>query len=567
MVNNKSAATKSRKWQDMLQFVVGIIVVILINIIASHYFFRLDLTEDKRYTISPATKKLLTELEDVVYVEVYLEGEFPAGFERLQRAIRETLDEFRVYAGNKLQYQFVDPSVATDAKARGQFYRQLAEKGLQPTNLFANVGDQRTEKIIFPGAIVSYGAKEQAVMLLKGNQASSSSERLNQSVEGVEFELASAIKALSQTNKPKVAIIKGHNELEDESIYDLVNTLAKNYQVEKVNLPERANLQGFEAIIVAKPETTFSEADKYKIDQYIINGGKAMFFVDALNISLDSIGAEGTLATPYDLNLDDLFFKYGVRLNQNLIQDMNAAYIPLFVGYMGNQPRTQPMPWRYFPIVNEFSKHPIVRNMDAIYTRFVGSIDTVKATGIIKTPLMFTSKYSKLVPLPAMVSFNEARMQVHPQQFNKGPLPIAYLLEGRFQSLYTNRQAPVSDGSIQFKAQGEASKIIVCSDGDLVRNEVDKSRNEAFPLGFDRLSKATFANKQFVINGLEYLLDEDGVILSRAKEIQLRPLDKVRINEERTLWQALNLGAPLLIVAVFGITRYYIRKRKYERFK
>jgi ABC-2 type transport system permease protein len=567
MVKNKQVAGRSQKWQDMLRFVVGIVVVILINIIASQFFFRLDLTEDKRYTISPATKKLLSSLEDVVYVEVYLEGEFPAGFERLQRSVRETLDEFRVYAGNNLQYRFVDPSVATDAKARGQFYRQLVEKGLQPTNLFANENDQRTEKIIFPGAIVSYGEKELPVMLLRGNQASSSAERLNQSVEGVEYELASVIKALAQKGKPRIGVIRGHGELEDEQIFDLAGALSQSYKVEKVNLPEQPSLQGYDAIIVAKPQTAFSEADKYKIDQYIVNGGKAMFFVNALNIALDSIGPNGVLAMPYELNLDDMFFKYGVRLNANLILDLSAAYIPMFVGYMGDKPQTQPVPWHYYPIINNFSRHPIVRNMDAVFTRFVGSIDTVKATGITKVPLMSTSKYSKTMAGPVMVSFNEARIQPDPQQFSQGPLPIAYMLEGKFRSLYTNRIPPVTDGSIHFKEQNQASKIIVCSDGDLVRNDINRSRNEAYPLGFERLSKVTFANKQFVINALEYLLDEDGVILSRTKEIQLRPLDKVKVNEERNMWQAINLGAPLLLVALFGVTRYYIRKRKYERFK
>jgi ABC-2 type transport system permease protein len=564
MVTN-STNPKSRKWRDLSRFAIALVVLIAVNVIATRFFFRLDLTEDKRYTISSATRNILGDLDDVVYVDVYLEGQFPAEFERLQRSIRETLDEFQVYAGTRLQYRFIDPSGDGDVKIRNEVYKDLMQQGLTPTNLVADEGGKKVERLIFPGAMVSFQDKKMPVMLLKGNQSASSAQRLNQSVEGIEFELASAIKTLSQARSKRIAILRGHSEVSDDELYDLISALRNDYRVERVDLPRVQNLNGFDAIIMAKPEEPFSETDKFKIDQFVINGGKAMFFLNALHISMDSLGQEGAMAFPYNNNLDDMLFKWGVRLNHDLIQDVNSAFIPMFVGYMGDQPRLQPVSWRYYPLLNQFSGHPIVRNMDAIYGRFVGTLDTVKAAGIRKTPLVFTSPYTKVTQGPVNVSYNEARQQPDPAEYNRGPQAVAYLLEGEFQSLYTNRQAPDGSGR-NFQERNKPSRILVVSDGDMVRNEINRQRNEAYPLGYDKISKATFANKEFALNALEYLLDDQGVILSRAKEIQLRPLDKLRIQDERTFWQMVNLVLPLVLIGAFGVARYYWRKRTFERF-
>jgi ABC-2 type transport system permease protein len=373
------------KKKHLLQFFIGLVGIVLLNIVAAQYFFRIDLTEDKRYTISEATEQILERLDDQVFITVYLEGELPASFKRLQTAIRERLEEFTVYGGNNIQYTFVDPGANPDKKARSKFYQQLISKGIQPTNLIDREGDRQTEKLIFPSALISYKGKEVPVLLLKGNQVAGKEQILNQSVEGVEFELASAIRQLTQTNKKKIGFLLGHGELDGLQIADLVKSLQEYHEVYPVDLPKSPTLQGLDAIIVAKPDTFFSETDKYKIDQFIVNGGKALFFVDALR--MDSLTEKGAYAFPYNLNLEDLFFRYGLRLNGNYIQDLNSAFIPLNVGNMGNQAQIKPMPWPYYPLINTFAKHPVVRNMDAVYSRFVGSIDTVKASGITKTPL------------------------------------------------------------------------------------------------------------------------------------------------------------------------------------
>jgi len=552
------------KRKHYLQFFVGLILIILLNVLASGYFFRIDLTQDKRYTISDATIDVLENLKDEVFVKVYLEGDFPAtasGFKRLQTAVRETLDEFQIYAGDQVRYRFIDPSAQTDAKARNQFQMELMQKGLQPTNLIAKEGEQKTEKLIFPGALISYQGKETPVLLLKGNKAASRDEILNQSVEGVEFELASAIRLLTQKEKKRVGFLLGYSQLAPSRIVDLTLSMQESYDVFAVDLPQSPTLQGLDAILMVKPDTAIAEADKYKIDQFIMNGGKALFFVDAMRV--DSVGDQGTIAFPYNLNLDDLFFRYGLRLNANLIKDLNSGKIPLNVGVMGNQPQIQLMPWTFYPLVNSFNQHPIVRNMDAVYTKFVGTIDTVKAIGITKTPLMFTSQYTKVLASPVAVSFNEARRNLDPATYNNGPEPIAYLLEGAFESLFKNRITASDERAKTFREKGLATKIIVCSDGDLVVNEFDYRKKQPLPLGVDRFMGSMFANKDFVMHAIDYLMDEKGVIIARNKKIQLRPLDRLRLKEERLQWQLMNMIFPVLLVLVFGVVHHYIRQRKY----
>ncbi|WP_242918114.1 gliding motility-associated ABC transporter substrate-binding protein GldG [Pontibacter liquoris] len=560
------AQNKSRRNQDMLRFAGWLAAIILLNILAANFFFRLDLTEDKRYTIAPVTKKMLQKLPDEVVVNVYLEGDFPAGFKRLQQAVRETLDEFRIYADGNIRYNFIDPTAILDEKQRTAFYQTLAKKGIIPTNLHATEEGKQVERLVFPGATVTYKGKETAVNLLKGNLAASPDERLNQSVEGVEYELASAIRKMAFQGTKTIGYITGQGELELPQVEDLLGSLQEYYRVARGDLAQIPSLKGLDLILIAKPTKSFSEADKYKIDQFIMNGGKAIFFVDALNANMDSVGAGGMFALPYNLNLDDLFFRYGLRLNPTMIMDMNSGFIPMVTGYMGDKPQTEMINWRFYPLINSFSKHPITRNLDAVYTKFVGTIDTVKAEGIRKTPLLFTSRYSRVLQVPVPVTLEEARMEVKPELFQAGPQPVGYLLEGKFTSLFRHRRAPQGAADQQVREQGVASKIAVFSDGDLVRNEIDPRTNRPYELGFDRYSNVTFANKELAMNTVHYLLDAEGLINVRSKEIELRPLDKVRVKEEKTYWQLLNLVAPLVLLLLFGLARFYLRKRKYARF-
>jgi len=554
---------RSLKFQEISQFIIVLVILLFCNVIMSSFFFRLDLTEDKRYSISEASKEIMKNVSSNIYVEVYLEGEFPAGFQRLQKSIRETLEQFRNYSGNKIDYKFIDPGVSPDPKTRNAVFEQLSKQGLQPTNLMVKEGAEQVQKIIFPGAVIRVKDKVVPVQFLKGNQASSPGERLNQSVEGVEFELANGIKMASNPGTYRIAILKGHGEVTNKSIQDLGLTLKQYYNVDVVDLKTTYSLYNYDAFILAKPREKFEEFEKFKMDQFIVKGGKALFFMDGIRAELDSIKPDGNLAFPYQTNLEDFFFRLGVRINADLLLDMNCGAIPMVVGFVGDKPETRLVPWRYFPVLNEFGNHPIVKNMDALYGRFVSTVDTTITPGIKKTGLIFSSKYSKIITSPVRLSFNEARLNPQPEQYKLSRLPVAYLLEGQFTSLYQNRMTPEASSKIGFKSADKPSKILVVADGDFIRNDTSK-KGEYFGLGYDRYMATTFANKDFILNALSYLLDDKGVILAKNKTIALRPLDIPRINKEKILWQVINIAAPIFVIVFFGFFRLYFRRRKYQ---
>jgi ABC-2 type transport system permease protein len=556
---------KSRKLGDFLWIANAIAIVILVNLLASYYFFRVDLTEEKRYTIKDQTKELLRSLEEDVYIEVFLAGELNAGFRRLQKNIDETLAEFRVYSGNKVQFVFTDPAIAIGQKARNEFMQDLAAKGIQPTNVVDKQNGQRVEKIIFPGAVVSYGGFESGVMLLKGNKAATSEEVINQSIEGIEFELANAIQKLVSNDRKRIGFIQGHGELDSLSIAGLNNDLIANYDVFKVNLSNRADLKEFDLLMVMKPTTRFSPLEKLRLDQYIMNGGKVIFLVDKLDATMESASGEENLAVPYNHDLDDLLFKYGVRINLNLLQDQNCGLYPVITGEVAGKPQVQLLEWPFFPLINNYATHPITRNLDAIVTKFVSSIDTVKAPGIKKTGILFTSNASRAVGSPVNISINQLR-NAAPTDFNLQRIPVAYLLEGKFSSLFKNRFLPEGADSLNYQSDGVSTKLLVVADGDIGRNEINPRTRQPQALGFDPFTNYTFANRDFLLNAIAYLTDENGLIQTRSKQVKIRPLDKEKIKNEKLKWQIVNIAVPLLLLIGYGIIRSIVRKRKYARF-
>ena len=414
---------------------------------------------------------------------------------------------------------------------------------------------------------MSYYGVERGVLLLKGNKGASPEEMLNQSIEGVEYELANAIRTLAQTERKLIGFVRGHNELDSLELAGFTNALLEKYDVFNVYLADNnRKLTDYDALLIIKPSTPFNEIEKYNLDQYIMAGGKAMFFIDALSVDMDSAGGQGTVALPNEINLRDLLFKYGVRVNDNLLQDLNSGQYPVVAGNVGNQPQLTLLPWPFFPVANQFGEHAIVRNIDAVYCKFVSNIDTVKAVGIKKTSLIFSSEYTRVINPPVRVAFNDMQQELAPELFADGPQPIAYLLEGQFNSLYGNRTVPNGLDPASFKAAGVATKIIVCSDGDLIRNEIDIQTEQPLDLGYDQFRQITYANKDFVMNSLEYLLDDNGIITARNKEVEIRPLDKIKIENERTWWQMFNLLVPLVLLVIFGYLKYYLRRRKYANF-
>lgn len=546
----------------LLQLLFVLVALVGVNVLANFFFFRIDLTEEKRYSLSDGTINLLENLPSDVVVKVYLDGEMPAGFKRLQSAVRETLEEFKVHAGNKLNYRFVNPDDFSTEKERKEFYEEMLRRGMMPTNVVDVKSGKRTEKPVFPWAIISVDTLETKTLLLKGSRLASPQEQLNQSYEGVEYQLASAISELTAGTRKRIGILNSVSKVPAGRLSDAIVSLQKKYDLFQVDLAKSPNLSGLDAILMVKPDVPFSEDDKFKLDQFVTHGGKAVFFMDALKV--DSVGQEGTYAQPSQLGLDELFFRWGVRVNANLIKDLElCGAIPLNVGMNGDKPNIQIVPWRFFPLLNSFGKSPIVKNLDAVYAHFAGTMDTVQAAGIEKTPLLMTSPYTQVLNAPVLVSYNEARRQPNPRDYQAGVKTVAYLLEGTFTSMYQNRILPSDPRAKNFQAQSPPTSIVICADGDIPLNDWDTKRNVPYPLGYDRFSQQTFANKDLVLNIFDYLLDDNGVIASRSKEVKLRPLDKIQLAEKRMFWQVINLGAPLLCVVLLGLVWQWWRKRKY----
>lgn len=555
---------KSRKLGDILLLANGVAFVVLLNMLGSRFFFRVDLTEEKRYTIKEQTRDLLESLEEDVYVEVFLEGELNAGFRRFRKNIEETLEEFRIYSDNRVRYSFTDPGLAVGEKARNEFMRDLASRGIQPTNVVDNQNGQRVEKILFPGAVVSYGGFETGVMLLKGNKAASSEEVINQSVEGIEFELANAIHKLANTTRKRIGFVNGHGELDSLNVAGLKSELRELYDVFRIDL-RRNDLSKYDLLVVARPVQPFTELEKFNLDQFIMKGGKALFLLDKLDADMDSVSNETALAIPNKTNLDDQLFRYGVRVNPDLVQDQNAGMYPVITGQVGGKPQVQMLNWPFFPLINNYPDHPVTRNMDAVLMRFASSIDTVKAEGIRKTPLLFTSPYARRLGAPVNISINQLR-ELKPQDFNTANIPVAYLLEGRFTSLYRNRFLPEGAAGKALEIQAAPGKIIVVSDGDVARNDVNPRTRQPQALGFDSFTNYTFANRDFLMNAIAYLTEEEGLIQTRNKQVRIRPLDKEKIKNEKLKWQAINLALPIMVLIAYGVGRSVWRRKKYSRF-
>ncbi len=555
------------KKRDIVALVLVIALLVMFNYVGSFVFHRFDLTTEKRYTLSDATKELLKNLDDVVFVKVYLEGDFPAGFKRLRNETKEMLDEFRAYSDNNIEYEFINPSENVDKKQQNEVFKQLYEKGLEPTNLEVKEESGTTQQILFPGALVSYRGHELPWQLLKTQMGRSSEAQLNNSIQSLEYEFASCIRNLSVTVRPRVAFIEGHDELDTLSVQDIADALNEFYVVKRVNINQQLNaLKNFDAIIIAKPDSSFTDKDKFIIDQFVMKGGKSLWLIDPLYTSPDSLRKNGgTLAVSYNLRLEDLLFKYGVRINPDMIADMQSSAIPVNVAMRGQPANIQMKPWIFSPLIMPVANHPIVKNLDVIKVDFASSIDTVASKGIQKTILLQSSKYSKSILAPVRVDLRMVNMPQDEKQFNNPYRNVAVLLEGQFESLYKNHLDPkiAKDSAIGFVENGVASKMIVIADGDIIRNDIDYRSQKKLPLGYDKYTNQTYGNKNFILNCMNYLCDDSGLIGVRARELSLRLLDKKKLKNERLKWQLVNTALPLFLLLVFGIIYNIRRKRKY----
>ncbi len=546
--------------------------LVLAGILSGHVFARADLTSDRRYTLSGTTRDMLEGLDDVVHVRVYLDGDLPAGFRRMRNATRELLDEFRVIAGYRLQYEFIDPSDIDDPDVRNDLYRELHDKGLNPTNIeIAERGGGRSQKLVFPGAILSYDGFEMPVNLLRNNPALQAEQNLNNSIQGLEYEFVSALYSITDPGAKKVAFIEGHGELDEMLVAGASDAMARYYDIYRgrIDTSDPGSLDDYDAIIIAKPLRPFTEPEKYIVDQYIMNGGRVMWFIDPVSIDLDSLTYQSeAIALINDLNLDDMLFRYGVRLNPNLIMDANCLLIPVNVALAGEQARFMPAPWYFSPLLAGNDMHPVTRGLNYVKAEFASVIDTVGTDrGISREVLLRSSPATRVVNAPMLVSLDMAQEEPRSSDFNMAHQPVAVLLEGEFRSVFANRviRGIIGTDDPGFREQGEKTRMLVVSDGDIIRNDVTVSGGvpEPLPLGYDRYSGQTFGNSEFVVNALNYVLDEHGLMELRTRELQLRLLDRRRVREQRLTWQVVNLGVPFALIVISGLIFNSIRKRLY----
>lgn len=574
---------KNLKKNQLISFGITLIIIIVVNIIASFVYTRFDLTNEKRYTLSDTSKEILRNLDDYVYFRVYLEGEFPAGFKKLRKETKEMLDEFRAYS-KFVDYEFINPSESNDVAERNETYKLLFQSGLNPTELAMQTKSGTQQIMIWPCALASYQEKEKPLDLLDTRAGESSSQSLNNSAQNLEYKLINAIKELAQDKKPSVAFIEGHGELDENEVYDITKSLQKKYNVKRITLDEQitalnrrtetkdSNIvinTNYDAIIIAKPTKPFSEKDKFIIDQYVMYGGKILWLIDPVFATMDSLQmSESTIGNSLNINLDDMFFKYGLRLNKNLLLDLNSAKIALRTGQIGGQAQIELFNWYYFPLLNAGSDNSIVKNINPIKADFVSSIDPVISdSDVQKIPLLKTSNYTNIASAPVYITLGMLRQAPDQRMFSQKSQNVAYLLKGEFESLYANRMTSgiTESKEIGFKTSSKPTSMIVVADGDMIRNQFHIPQGHPLPLGYDQYTRTTYGNKDFIENAVSYLVDGEGLIGIRSRELKIRLLDINKLNSDALLWQIVNVVLPSLVVIIFGFILAIIRKRKFSK--
>jgi gliding-associated putative ABC transporter substrate-binding component GldG len=546
-----------------------LVVLVIVNIIGNLFFHRFDLTQDKRYTLSQTSLNIIKEVKDPLIVDVFLKGQFPGEFKKLQTETQQILEEFKAYNKN-ITFQFVNPLENEDE--RDTIMQSFVERGLTPINVTVDDKGKQTQEVVFPWAIATYNGRSVKVPLLKNLMGASTAEKVVSSVQHLEYAFANAFNTISKPKQKKVAVIKGNGELRDIHMADFIKQVRENYYIGTFTLDSVAKkpneslayLKKYDLAIIAKPTEKFSDEEKLVLDQYVMSGGKTLWLVDEVNIEMDSLynDSGATLAFPFDLNLNDMFFKYGVRINPDLVKDVMATPIALATGEQGSATQYTQYPWFYSPLVYPASKNPIVSNVDAMKFEYANAIDTLK-NGIKKTVLLQSSPYSKRVGTPVAVELSMVNDRPEQTEFKgQGNIPLAVLLEGKFHSMYENRVLPFTEKS--FQPVGAMNKMIVVSDGDIVKNQLDKNF-QPLELGYDKWTNKLYGNKEFLTNCVNYLLDDNGLINIRSKEVNLPLLDKEKVYQTYTTSQLITVGLPIVILAIFGFVFTLIRKRKYGR--
>lgn len=551
------------------KLLAGLLLLVLVNLISQDVYTRFDFTKEKRYTLSPKTEAILQDAKKEINVTVFLDGDLPAAFKRLKLATSDLLNDYRALANVKINVVFTDPISGLPLNEQDTVISRLYSIGVEPTTLNIKNDNGFAQKTIFPMAVVSYEGRQLPVKLLQNMDAAGSYEdNINSSIQNLEYTFTSAIKKVVTGENPRIGFTEGNGELSDLQLSDALKSLSTTYEAGRVDLKviDKAGLDRLKILFVTKPQRPFTEAEKYKLDYFVMKGGSLVWSIDQVSADLDSLrGKSEQLAINKVLNLDDMLFIYGARINYNLVADANCAEIPLAMGN-GNQNQIQMAPWLYYPILLPDTSSALVKNIDGIRAEFVSTIDTIGVKGISKTTILSTSPYNKLHNAPKLLSLQMVAEQPDPRDYASTAKPVGVLMEGNFPSVFYNRVLP--EGITTAYGNFEKSKptrMIVIGDGDIFKNQVSATDNSVFPLGFDRFTQQNFGNKALLLNIADYLSSEDNLIALRNKDIKVRLLDKTRVRTEKLTWQIMNVLLPLGLLILFGIFQHYYRKYKYTR--
>jgi len=570
--NSNNRNIRLNSW---ISFFITIAGIILTAWVLSLSRIRLDLTEDKRYTLSDQSVKVLKGIKNDIYIQVYLDGEMQIPLKRLKRSVQEMLEEFRIASDRKITFQFINPSASGDEEQREAIFQVLYNKGLIPVRAhYTDDAGGTSQRLVFPGMIINYDGIEVPVNFLKNNQALSYEQNILHSIEGLEYEMIQTIATVSSDTIHKVAFLEGHGELSEVEVADITLNLSKYFTIDRgVINGIHGILDQYSAVIIAAPDEQFSEADKFVIDQYIMNGGKVLWLLEQVYVNRDSLSFGETAGFYYPLNIEDQLFRYGARINPEVIQDMmDCMLIRLSVTAGGGQRQIVPAPWIYYPLLSPNQQHPVTRNLNKVKGEFVNTIDTVGMDkSIKKTILLHTSDYSRTISPPMFIKLQEAETVPDAKEFNKSRLTAAVLLEGVFSSAFRNRMpgAFLGESNIQVSNESLPTRMIVIADGDIIRNEVQRSGSTEIPLplGQDKYTGQLFGNRDFLLNCVNYLVDQNDLMQLRSREMKLRLLDRAKIKDQRIFWQVLNVMAPVILVILSGLIYHFIRVRAYSKFR
>lgn len=564
---NKQLFYKNKSLVSRISCLVSIIVV-LVLLFTKTLFFRIDLTEEGRYSLSKAAKSLVVEMSEPLTVKIYLDGDLDANMLRLRRAVEDMIRELNVYSAKQLMVETYNPNSATTDEERYAEYAMLEERGLRGMSVTVRErGGKMSEQVIFPWVEVCGSRDTMAVCLMQPSAQKSGEAAVNSAIADLEYLFVDAIRILNRKEVRKVAFIEGHGELAEEYTYDASDALSRYFQVDRGVIGTDASvLDGYDAIIIAKPMEQYSEGDKFIIDQYIMRGGRVLWLLDGAQMSNDMLSEGGT--TPLielDVNLNDMLFRYGVRLTPTIVEDMQCAYMPVNVARPDEEPRFEPIPWFYMPLLQGSPYHPITKTLQAVKADFASGIEIVGDTaGVRKEVLLITSNASHVHVAPTEINVMQA-INVEPKEyFTTQYVPIAVAMEGEFESIYKHRMAPVGIKAEKIIDKSKQTRMVVVADGDIIRNEIEQHREGLMlvPLGYDRVTRQMHSNRDFIVNTMLYLTDDEGVMQLRNRRVDLRLLNRAVVESQRDLWMWVNTLLPMVLLAMFGGVFFWLRKRK-----